>query len=49
MKSTTKLIILFLAIAIAMIGGAYYYLYSMTTVNGNLNVNKIEMINKLYT
>ncbi len=47
-KFKFKIYIAIITIALLMIGGGYYYFNSMTTVNGNLNINKIENIDKVY-
>ena len=44
-----KLIAMFVFLALALIGTGYYYLYGMTTIQGNLNINKIDIVNKLYS
>ena len=49
MKLTTKLIITFIAIIGLMLGGAYYYFYSMDSIKTNTNITKIEETNKIYT
>jgi len=49
MNSVIKLIIFFILIAITMVVGAYYYLYHMDTTNGNLNISKLNMTNKIYS
>jgi cytochrome c553 len=47
--SIAKLIITFITLGLMMLGGGYYYFYGMKTVEGNLNINKIKMVNKLYS
>lgn len=44
-----KLIMFFVLAILALLGLGYYYLNSMKTTQGNLNINKISMVNKLYT
>lgn len=47
-KLMTKIYIAMAIITFLILGGGYYYFNSMTTVNGNLNINKIENIDKVY-
>lgn len=47
-KLMIKIYIATAVIAFLVIGGGYYYFNSMTTINGNLNINKIENIDKVY-
>lgn len=43
-----KVIIAFILLALLMIGGGGYYLNAMSVLNGGLNINKIEDIDKIY-
>lgn len=48
-KSQIKIIISFIILTIVILIGLYFYFNSMTLQKGNLNINKIEKKDKLYT
>lgn len=48
-KSGKQLFIFFFVIILLIIISAYFLLFRMNTINGNLNINKIEDIDKVYS
>lgn len=44
-----KIIAIFILLSLVLIGTGYYLLYGMKTISGSLNVNKITMVDKLYS